>query len=109
MAKHLRIVVFVAFAVLVALVSSGARAAERPLPIIFVHGNGDTAGLWITTIWRFESNGYPRDLLDAVDLRYPTATAAWDQPQPSHSTAVEEMQQLAEEVASVSGAPVRPR
>lgn len=26
---------------------------QRP-PIVFVHGNGDSAALWQTTIWRFE-------------------------------------------------------
>ena len=29
--------------------------AEPPPPIVFVHGNGDTAALWATTQWRFES------------------------------------------------------
>jgi pimeloyl-ACP methyl ester carboxylesterase len=42
-------------------------------PILFVHGNGDSSALWITTIWRFESNGYPRDRLFAIDLVAPTA------------------------------------
>ena len=37
-------------------------------PIVFVHGNGDTAALWTTTIWRFESNGWPRERLHAIDL-----------------------------------------
>src|SRR5690242_4574734 len=32
-------------------------------PILFVHGNGDSSALWITTLWRFESNGYPRERL----------------------------------------------
>ncbi|HEX7438549.1 MAG TPA: twin-arginine translocation pathway signal, partial [Caldimonas sp.] len=41
-------------ALLSACASSAPDAAGRP-PIVFVHGNGDTAGLWITTIWRFES------------------------------------------------------
>jgi len=27
---------------------------------LFVHGNGDHAALWITTLWRMESNGVPR-------------------------------------------------
>jgi triacylglycerol lipase len=49
------------------------HAAETARPIVFVHGNGDTAALWITTMWRFESNGYPHELLHAVDLHYPTA------------------------------------
>ena len=35
---------------------------DRP-PIVFVHGNGDTAALWMTTLWRFESNGWPRERL----------------------------------------------
>lgn len=51
--------------------SDGAPAGEPP--ILFVHGNGDSSALWITTIWRFESNGYPRDRLFAIDLVAPTA------------------------------------
>ena len=33
--------------------------ADAP-PIVFVHGNGDTAALWQTTVWRFESKGWPQ-------------------------------------------------
>ena len=42
--------------------ATGVRtpAGEVLPPVVFVHGNGDTAGLWITTQWRFESNGWPR-------------------------------------------------
>ena len=47
-------------------------SASQP-PILFVHGNGDSSALWITTIWRFESNGYPRGRLFAIDLVAPTA------------------------------------
>lgn len=46
--------------------------AERP-PIVFVHGNGDSAALWQTTIWRFESNGWPGDRLFAFDQPNPLA------------------------------------
>ncbi|MDP3607126.1 MAG: twin-arginine translocation pathway signal, partial [Polaromonas sp.] len=46
---------------------------EQHPPIVFVHGNGDTGGLWQTTIWRFESNGWPRERLHAIDLPYPLA------------------------------------
>jgi triacylglycerol lipase len=77
------------------------HAAEPQLPIVFVHGNGDTAGLWITTIWRFESNGYPRELLHAVDLRYPLARSVDDTPQAGRSSASDVMKQLAEEVDGV--------
>ena len=42
---------------LAVVAASGSQARHEPPPIVFVHGNGDTAGLWLTTIWRFESNG----------------------------------------------------
>ena len=77
-----------------------AAAADLP-PVIFVHGNGDTAGLWITMMWRFESNLYPRDRLFALDLRYPQATSQSDKPQPGRSTADAVMRQLAAEVTRV--------
>ena len=40
--------------------STPSVAADIP-PILFVHGNGDHAALWITTLWRMESNGVARD------------------------------------------------
>ncbi|HEY8601491.1 MAG TPA: hypothetical protein VIL85_23895, partial [Thermomicrobiales bacterium] len=49
-----------------------AALGDRP-PIIFVHRNGNASSLWHTTIWRFESNGWPRDRLFALDFPYPTA------------------------------------
>ena len=39
--------------------STPAAAADVP-PVLFVHGNGDHPALWITTLWRMESNGVPR-------------------------------------------------
>ena len=47
-------------------------AADIP-PILFVHGNGDHAALWVTTIWRMESNGVPRDRLFAINFTDPLA------------------------------------
>jgi triacylglycerol lipase len=88
--------------VVLSLCANGpVSAAEPARPIIFVHGNGDTAGLWIATIWRFESNGYPRDLLHALDLRYPSARSMDETSQPGRSSAAEVMKQLAEVVAQV--------
>ena len=83
-----------------AAAAAPAFAAETP-PVIFVHGNGDTAGLWIATLWRFESNAYPRDRLFALDLRYPQAGSVFDKAQPGRSTAEEVMRQLAAEVTRV--------
>ena len=78
-----------------------AHAQDKPTPIVFVHGNGDTAGLWITTLWRFESNGYPRDVMHAVDLRNPNAQSVDGTPMPGRSSSADVMKQLSEEVAAV--------
>src|SRR5216683_2847764 len=45
-------------------------AAQVP-PVLFVHGNGDHAALWITTLWRMESNGVPRDRMFAINFTDP--------------------------------------
>ena len=66
--------------------------------IVFVHGNGDTAALWVPTIWRFESNGWPRERLLAVDLPYPLARADDAKPQEGRTSAAENMRNLAAEV-----------
>src|SRR6202521_1979927 len=49
-------------------------AVEVP-PILFVHGNGDHAALWITTMWRMESNGVARDRMFAINFTDPLARA----------------------------------
>ncbi len=67
-------------------------------PIVFVHGNGDTAALWHTTLWRFESNGWPRERLHAIDLPYPLARDTDDKPQDGRSSTTEHMQYLSAEV-----------
>ncbi len=75
-------------------------ANPRP-PIVFVHGNGDTAALWLTTLWRFESNGWPRDRLFALDVPYPSARDDETKPQPTRTSTTEHMQALAAEVDKV--------
>lgn len=89
-----------------ALLAACAQAPQRelPPPIVFVHGNGDTAALWSTTVWRFESNGWPRERLHAIDLPYPLARDADDKPQPGRTSAAEHMQFLASEVDKVRAA-----
>jgi len=87
----------------VALLSGCAGFASRDatLPIIFVHGNGDTAALWYPTVWRFESNGWPRERLFAPDLPYPLARTDDGKPQEGRSSAAENTQNLAAEVERV--------
>ncbi|MCE2899718.1 MAG: alpha/beta fold hydrolase [Gemmatimonas sp.] len=85
-----------------------AATAGAPVPIIFVHGNGDHAGLWDNTLWRFESNGYPRDRLFAVDLPNPQATSTLAARETNRSTPDDQAAALAAFVTRVlvrTGAP----
>ena len=80
---------------------------QRP-PIVFVHGNGDSAALWQTTIWRFESNGWPRERLFAFDQPMPLARDNDAVAQAGRSSTAESMAFLKAEVARVlqaTGAP----
>lgn len=95
---------------LAALLAACAGTAQRDPhpPIVFVHGNGDTAALWGPTLWRYESNGWPRERLFAVDLPYPLARSDDRKPQEGRSSAAENMRNLAAEVERVrrlTGAP----
>ena len=71
-------------------VPAAGPAGERP-PIVFVHGNGDSASIWQTTLWRFESNGWPRDRLHAIDLPYPLARDDDTRAQPGRTSTAEHM------------------
>jgi len=86
-------------ALLAGCASTGPRDATPP--IVFVHGNGDTAALWYPTVWRFETNGWPRERLFAVDLPYPQARTEDDKPQDGRTSAAENMRNLAAEVERV--------
>jgi pimeloyl-ACP methyl ester carboxylesterase len=90
-----------AAAALLAACAAPAALQPAPPPIVFVHGNGDTAALWSTTLWRFESNGWPRERLHAIDLPYPLARDADDVPQPGRTSTTEHMRFLAAEVDAV--------
>ncbi len=70
-------------------------------PIVFVHGNGDTAALWMPTVWRFESNGWPRDRLFALDAPNPLARTDDAKPQEGRTGTAEHLQILAGEVERV--------
>ncbi len=89
------------FAAAAALAGCATPPPETAPPVVFVHGNGDTAALWMTTIWRFESNGWPRERLHAVHFPYPQSRDADAVPQAGRSSADEQMQHLAAEVNKV--------
>ena len=76
-------------------------AGQEVAPVLFVHGSGDSAALWIPTIWRFESNYYPRARLFAIDMRLPTARRVDAVRDPGRSSVDEATAQLAQEVARV--------
>jgi triacylglycerol lipase len=77
------------------------RADPGGPPIVFVHGNGDSAALWINNFWRFESNGFKRNLLYAIDFAYPNARSDDSKPQDNRSSTEDAMKDLAAYVAQV--------
>jgi pimeloyl-ACP methyl ester carboxylesterase len=80
--------------------ATGLPLTDHP-PIVFVHGNGDTAALWQTTLWRFESNGWPRERLHAIDLPYPLARGDDTKAEPGRTSTAEHMAFLRSEVDKV--------
>jgi pimeloyl-ACP methyl ester carboxylesterase len=74
---------------------------EQATPIVFVHGNGDTAALWHTTFWRWETNGFERDRLFAIDFPYPLARSNDNNAQRLHSSTLDQREQLGAFVAEV--------
>jgi triacylglycerol lipase len=83
---------------------AAASGSSAQPPIVFVHGNGDTAALWTTTLWRWESNGWPRARLHAVNFPYPSARDDNTKEQAGRSSTDEQMRHLAAEVDKVLAA-----
>lgn len=73
-------------------------------PIVFVHGNGDTAALWQSTVWRFESNGWPRSRLHAIEVPYPSSRDEDAKPQAGRTSTAEHAAYLSAEVNKVIAA-----
>lgn len=93
----------VAFSTVLLSACSGTLPTSQALnpPIVFVHGNGDSAALWQSTLWRFESNAWPRERLHAIDLPYPLARDADNKAQPGRTSTAEHMAFLRSEVQAV--------
>src|SRR6267154_2879294 len=84
-----------------------APAAEIP-PILFVHGNGDHAALWITSLWRMESNGVPRERMFAINLTDPLARTDDKVEQPGRSSTEDQRRELSDAIKELkrrTGAP----
>jgi triacylglycerol lipase len=95
--------VFLGLAALVLAGCASSVSLQEPLPppIVFVHGDGDNASIWQTAVWRFESNGWPRERLHAIELPYPSARTDDAQPEPGRSSSAESMTFLKAEVDKV--------
>ena len=77
---------------------SAAPGAAEIRPIVFVHGNGDQAPLWMTTLWRMETNGVPRDRMLAVNFTDPLSRTDDAKPEPNRSSTEDQRRELGEAV-----------
>jgi triacylglycerol lipase len=82
----------------------GTGHPDAPPPVVFVHGDGDSAAVWMTTLWHFESCGWPPARLHALHMPYPLARDNDDRPQPGRSSTHEHRACLAAEIDRVLGA-----
>ena len=75
---------------------------------MFVHGDSDLAATWETQIWRFESNGYPRDRLFAISFTDPQARDDDTVAQANRSSTADQLRELTafiDGVKAKTGAP----
>jgi pimeloyl-ACP methyl ester carboxylesterase len=90
-------------------VHRAAFAQNQPtIPIVFVHGDSDLAATWETQIWRFESNGYPRDRLFAISFTDPQARDDDSVAQANRSSTEDQLRELTafiDNVKAKTGAP----
>src|SRR5438477_9533115 len=77
--------------------SAGQNAVGVP-PILFAHGNGDHAALWITTMWRMESNGVPRERMFAINFTDPLARTDDKVEQKNRSSTEDQRRELADAI-----------
>src|SRR4030088_838993 len=83
------------FAALAQTVPTAPNATEIP-PILFAHGNGDHAALWITTLWRMESNRVPRSRMLTINFTDPLARIDDSNPEPNKSSTADQRRELDE-------------
>jgi hypothetical protein len=67
-------------------------------PILFAHGNGEQASLWMTTLWRMESNGIPRDRMFAINFTDPLARTDDSKPEQNRSSTQDQHRELGEAI-----------
>ena len=82
--------------------TAGTAAARTEVPpILFVHGNGDYDALWMTTLWRMESNGIARDRMMAINFTDPLARSDDTVEQANRSSTEDQRRELAAAIAEL--------
>ncbi len=81
--------------------SPAATPASDVPPILFVHGNGDYDALWMTTLWRMESNGIARDRMFAINFTDPNARSDDKVEQAGRSSTEDQRRELAAAIAEL--------
>src|SRR5258708_35655135 len=72
-----------------------SKTTEIP-PILFAHGNGEQAPLWMTTLRRRESNGGLLDRRLAINFTHPLGRAGGTKPEPNKSSTQRQRHDLAD-------------
>ncbi|UQR63822.1 hydrolase [Bradyrhizobium sp. C-145] len=80
--------------------STVTPSTEVP-PILFVHGNGDYDALWMTTLWRMESNGIARDRMAAINFTDPLARSDDKVEQANRSSTEDQRSELTAAIADL--------
>jgi hypothetical protein len=81
-------------------VATPAADAAVP-PILFVHGNGDHAALWMTQLWRMESNVIARARLGALNFTDPLARDDDGVAQPDRSSTEDQRRELGDAITAL--------
>jgi pimeloyl-ACP methyl ester carboxylesterase len=88
--------------------AQAAAAGPEIPPILFVHGNGDHAALWMTTLWRLESNAVARERMFAINFTDPLARTDNEVAQENRSSTEQQRRELTEAIVELkrrTGAP----
>lgn len=79
----------------------GRPPVDKIPPILFVHGNGDHAALWLTTMWRMESNGVRTDRMFALNFTNPEARNDDSVEQENRSSTEDQRREIAQAVEAL--------
>ncbi|WP_375158037.1 hydrolase [Bradyrhizobium sp. RDT46] len=81
--------------------TAAATPGNEVPPILFVHGNGDYDALWMTTLWRMESNGVARDRMAAINFTDPNARTDDKVEQANRSSTEDQRRELTAAIAEL--------